>query len=377
MDHRTPLPEAPANACPASTPRSHLPDPRGRRAAGGKSVVTQWDRKHSPKSIKGAEVGRQNGRRYLDRRANDSSAAPWHRWVARRMLDLDIDRRTLAAQLGITLKGLYSLLELSNEAPRRGSINRLEVILGPAPMDVRVALNRAESLRWGASGRRSAALLKGRIEKWSRQKLMSEIGRLLYDSRLPDEASHRLHDVPYSGSIGQPGYFTFMWVKAYAARQKRKKPLGRGIPGKRRGLFPRQDLALALSGLQQQGRRRPLRVYNYQCQGCGELWHRRVPKTASVPLCSACYRDYLRIRMSWIGSGQRGTAPPLPRRSGRTIGPTVIRDRLILLLQYRLGQVEDQLLDDDYRAIYDIERRVRASTSPWCQRITRLLNALA
>lgn len=400
-DSTLPVPEAPSRLCRCGCaqlvrtrgarfrPGHWSKVPENIRAAGAKSAATQRGRKRSPQSIaawrtnyldnpaKVAEAGRKNRRHHLDRRANDNSAPPWHRWVAQRMLDLDIDRRTLAARLGITLKAVYQLLERANEAPRRGSIRRLETILGPAPMVVRVALNKAYSQRWGASGRRSTALLKRRIKRWTRHQLMSEIGRLLSDSPLPDEASRRLRDVPYSGSIGQAGYSAFMWVKAYAARQKIKKPLGRAIPGKRRGLFPRRDLALVLSGLQQQGRTQPPRVYLFQCQGCGELWHRRIPKAASVPLCAACYPDYRQARMSWIGSGQRGAAPTAPRGRGRLIKPTEIRDRLILLLRYRLGQAEGESLDKDYKAIYDIERRVRASTSPWCQRITCLLNTLA
>lgn len=53
MDHRTPLPEAPANACPASTLHNNPPDPHGGRAA-PTDAPDFWDWLKACNSIRGA-----------------------------------------------------------------------------------------------------------------------------------------------------------------------------------------------------------------------------------------------------------------------------------------------------------------------------------
>ena len=282
-----------------------------------------------------------------------------------------MSKSDLAARLGVGNLTIRERLYRANEAPHPSTIRRLEAILGPAPMTAVVSAQRARTKRWGRSGTRKINQRKARVEKWSRQKLTSEIKEML-NGDIPDSVSKLLRVVSYSGSVGIQGYKAYMRAMMERARKARPAGSRRTPPGKRTDLFPKQILTSILRGLQNQR----VRIKCFQCQNCGSLrWKRGMNNSGT--LCLSCHYQHRGLRHSWQLAGRHGSPPPLPRRKGRIISPEELRDRLVRLLEHRLGKVSDDLLlSEDYRLVYDTEKRLRASDDPWCQRVAHQLDLL-
>lgn len=317
-----------------------------------------------------AQMSKTKTRRASEQIASDESRPEWQRWVSRRLLELGMSRADLAARLGLHKLTVRALLKRTNEAPRPSTIRRMETVLGPAPMTAVVPAQRARTRRWARSGTRNFNRRQARIEKWSRQRLNSEIKEML-SGDIPDNVSTLLRDVLYSGPIGIQGYKVYMRALMMRARRARPVTTRKAPPGQRFDLFPKQKLSTVLRGLRQQ-----THIKCFQCQNCGSLgWKRGQFHTGE--LCPPCRRQYQGLRHSWHWAGRNGSPPPLPRRKGRIILPEELKDRLTRLLEHRLGEVQnDLLLSEEYRLVYDTEKRLRASGDPWCQRIAHLLDLL-
>ncbi len=318
-----------------------------------------------------SRIARTKSLQALEQIASDGERPEWQRWVSRRLLELGMTKSDLATRLGASKFTVRDRLKADNEAPTRTTIKNLEAILGPAPMTAIVPAQRARTQRWARSGTRNIDRRKARVEKWSRQKLTSEIKEML-SGDIPDSVSTLLRVVSYSGSVGIQGYKAYM--RAVMERARRARPAGnkKTPPGKRTDLFPRQILTSILRGLQNQR----VRIKCFQCQSCGSLRWKRGTNNSGT-LCLPCHYQHRGLRRSWHYAGRLGSPPPLPRRKGRIISPEELRDRLVRLLEHRLGKVSDDLLlSEDYRLVYDTEKRLHASDDPWCQRVAHQLDLL-
>lgn len=230
--------------------------------------------------------------------------------------------------------------------------------------------------------KRARKKLRDKVSRWTRRRMISEVADLC-GGETPDKLEKMIRMLPYYGSVGAAGYKVYLTALGVKGQQHISEA---GRQRSREGArFPRTERGRArgslgsIRGWLQRGN-----SFCFPCQGCGELDHRsrtdvKVHGLATLVLCGRCRRDYYRTSgyMDWMRGGAKGPQPPLPKRSGHPLTLQETQERVILCLRYRLGKLDHTPSPSEYEAIYDIERRLRDSSDPWCQRITSCLDILS
>ena len=234
-----------------------------------------------------------------------------------------------------------------------------------------------------SASKRQRRKLRDKVSRWSRQRFIREIWKLLGDT-LPDDLRKKIVRLPYDKGVGKAGFLAYMnalSIKGNRAAASLDPGWDRLRQARNR---PRNDRARARMGLGVTLRwLKAGAAQLFQCQVCGDIVHRNGASRSHLgngQMCRGCWLDYFRRSgyMQWMKAGGHGTPPKLPRRAGRRIEPEEIRDRIIFLLEFRLGKLgNDTVLEAEYDAIYDMERRLQESSDTWCQRIANRLHILA
>lgn len=279
------------------------------------------------------------------------SPSTFHRWLTIEIYVRSDLRRTLAAHFRV------------NE----------EWILRLIPAHIRQQWTRRGKRNTGRSRHKQL----DKISRWSRQRLHEEITRRFADG-IPKRIVEKMNRLSLRDAVGKDGYRIYFEALGLAAR-KSYQPSGvhqvteRGKA--RRALW--STLRSLLKGT----------AYIFRCQGCAQLVYRISSELrergrttiARGKYCADCWGGYLKHSgvQAWIGTGCEGPPPTLHQARGRHITPDRLRDTLVLVLRFRLDGGSDlQLIDDDYDAIYNMERRLQESKDRRCQMIVWRLEVL-
>jgi len=207
--------------------------------------------------------------------------------------------------------------------------------------------------------------LYDRIQIWHRPRLETQIIALL--GSIPADMRQRVHQLSRYKPIGVEGYRIWRWALGIKGHRSSPGPTPEGTLKGAHAPKPRKSLRLVLIYLDT--------GLPYQCVTCLRLAHlrsghvkRRDDRIASgLPtvrgvLCADCGRN-----IGW-------QAPRILRSLGRKLTPAVIRHRVRLLIQSRLGG--RTMNSQEWKDVKDMERRLRESPHPWCQRIVAALDQL-
>ena len=303
--------------------------------------------------------------------ASDEDTPAFPRWVAGRMVELDMDRGNLAPLLGRSVSRLrLDLLRWrKGGVPSPTTIREFEAVLGPMPIQAAITVSKARSATSG--GRRSQELLKARAKKWTREQLEKKIDEL-GDGARSDVVAARLSKLPYGKHLGLKAYKIYLLAKVARMRLRIVQPHNR--PGGGAYITSAGRLLVALHGLE----RRTTKKF-YQCQLCGQLWEKD-GKDSRGELCFPCWRrEYQPILSRWLLAGSVGARPAAPRRKGgHLITPDELQQRLIFFFRYRLLGNGPSITTgaNAYRAFSRTHEMLAASRLPWCQRVVGLLAQL-
>lgn len=318
----------------------------------------QWQDKRRQTISKGA----------LERLAANEEAPLWKRWIAGRMLDIDMNRPQLATALGVTPKRVKDLLVPSNRKPLRDvTICSLEAVLGPMSADALQEIRAGRSASGaGQRMRDEYRKTRRRAEKWTGAMLVRRVRDLGPD--VPQDFIEQARKLPPDRRIHAEGAKHYISAQMAAKRARIRNP---ATAPRSASTGPRGSLRLVLRGLREGAEDRV-----FQREGCGHLWHRKSGGRTHPLLCNPCWRKYSPLLANWKRCHAEEPQPRPRKHRGRNLSPDQVRTRLVSLLEYRLASPPEVPTEDERKVLQDMERRVRESKQPWFQEMTRRLDSL-